>query len=110
MSDEIDEHNTATQQLPNSTLAEEGAPADYSVITEGELLADCNIISTETANAQDTTSKEVTPGDYSVITEAPDTSNEGLVYSAVVVKDGKRTTVKTMTTTENDDSEQTDTD
>ena len=110
MSDKIDEHNTATQQLPNSTLAEEGAAVDYSVITEGELLAECNIISTETANAQDTTSKEVTPDDYSVITEAPDTSNEGLVYSAVVVKDGKRTTVKTMTTTENDDSEQTDTD
>ena len=34
--------------------------------------------------------------EYSVITEATNnTSNEGLVYSAVVVKDGKKTTVKT---------------
>ena len=34
---------------------------------------------------------------------APDTSNEGLVYSAVVVKDGKKTTVKAMDTTQNSD-------
>ena len=33
--------------------------------------------------------------EYSTISDA-DTSNEGLVYSAVVVKDGKKTTVKTI--------------
>ena len=58
-----------------STLAEEGAPADYSTIVD----------------------KEAPAGEYSEIQQpAPDTSNEGLVYSAVVVKDGKKTTVKTM--------------
>ena len=69
------QHNTTTQQLPPpiySTLAEGGAPADYSVITE-----------------------------------ARDTSDGGMVYSTVVRKDGKKTTVKTMTTTQNEDSEQT---
>ena len=58
------QHNTTTQQLPPpiySTLAEGGAPADYS--------------------------------------ETQDTSNEGLVYSTVVVKDGKKTTVKTTAQT-----------
>ena len=39
--------------------------------------------------------------------ETPDTSNEGLVYSAVVVKDGKKTTVKTMATPQDEDTEQT---
>ena len=61
------QHNTTTQQLPPpiySTLAEGGAPADYSVITE-----------------------------------ARDTSDGGMVYSAVVVKDGKKTTVKTTAQT-----------
>ena len=69
------QHNTTTQQLPPpiySTLAEGGAPADYSVITE-----------------------------------ARDTSDGGMVYSTVVRKDGKKTTVKTMTTTQNEDNEQT---
>ena len=57
-----------------STLAEEGAPADYSTIVD----------------------KEAPASEYSEIQQpAPDTSNEGLVYSAVVVKDGKKTTVKT---------------
>ena len=60
-----------------STLAEEGAPADYSTIVD----------------------KEAPAGEYSEIQPRP---NEGLVYSAVVVKDGKKTTVKTMATTENE--------
>ena len=42
-----------------------------------------------------------------MITETRDTSDGGMVYSAVVRKDGKKTTVKTMTTTQNEDSEQT---
>ena len=40
-------HNTTTQQLPPpiySTLAEGGAPADYSVITEKERLAGYTMI------------------------------------------------------------------
>ena len=54
-----------------STLAEEGAPADYSTIVD----------------------KEAPASEYSEIQQpAPDTSNEGLIYSAVVVKDGKKTT------------------
>ena len=48
-----------------STLAEVGAPADYSTIVD----------------------KEAPAGEYSEIQPASDTSNEGLVYSAVVVKD-----------------------
>ena len=39
--------------------------------------------------------------------ETPETSNEGFVYSAVVVKDGKKTTVKTMATPQDEDTEQT---
>ena len=42
-----------------------------------------------------------------MITETRDTSDGGMVYSAEVRKDGKKTTVKTMTTTQNEDSEQT---
>ena len=69
-----------------STLAEGGAPADYSTIVDKEALA----------------------GEYSEIQQpAPDTSNEGLVYSAVVVKDGKKTTVKTMATTQNEQTSST---
>ena len=37
----------------------------------------------------------------------PDTSIEGLVYSAVVVKDSKKTTVKTMATTQNEQTSST---
>ena len=95
------QHNTTTQQLPPpiySTLAEGGAPADYSVITERERLAGYSMIGDITP-VRDKTSKEEIPGDYSFIVEttaqngvlddsqqqpAPDTSNEGLVYSAVV--------------------------
>ena len=93
--------HTTTQQLPPpiySTLAEGGAPADYSVITERERLAGYSMIGDITP-VRDKTSKEEIPGDYSFIVEttaqngvlddsqqqpAPDTSNEGLVYSAVV--------------------------
>ena len=69
-----------------STLAEGGAPADYSTIVD----------------------KEAPASEYSEIQQpAPDTSNEGLVYSAVVVKDGKKTTVKTMVTTQNEQTSST---
>ena len=39
------------------------------------------------------------PADYSVITETQDTSDGGMVYSTAVVKDGKKTTVKTTAQT-----------
>ena len=118
------QYNTTTQQLPPpiySTLAEGGAPADYSVITERELLAGYSMIG-DTAKILNQTSKEETPGDYSIIklcednhthhghTAPPpiyntlaeggapaDYSNEiqdtSDVYSAVVCKNGKKTTV-----------------
>ena len=41
------------------------------------------------------THHEGAPADYSVINETQDTSDGGMVYSAVVRKDGKKTTVKT---------------
>ena len=125
------QHNTTTQQLPPpiySTLAEGGAPADYSVITERERNAGYTMIG-DIAKIPDVRSKEETigdysiielcednhthhghtapppiystlaeggaPADYSVITEIQDTSDGGMVYSAVVRKDGKKTTVKT---------------
>ena len=137
------QHNTTTQQLPPpiySTLAEGGAPADYSVITEREHLAGYTVIG-DIAKIPAVRSKEETigdysiielcddnhthhghtapppiystlaeggaPADYSVITETQDTSDGGMVYSAVVRKDGKKTTVKT--TAQNgvlDDSQQ----
>ena len=99
-----EQYNTTTQQLPTpiySTLAcfEGGAPADYSVITETQLFAEYSMIG-DTVNVQDKVTKEETPADYSMITEAQldtldiqDTSDGGMVYSAVVVKDGKKTTV-----------------
>ena len=125
------QHNTTTQQLPPpiySTLAEGGAPADYSVITERERLAGYTMIGDIAKVPHETFEKETTgdysvielcednhtrhghtapppiystlaeggaPADYSVITETQDTSDGGMVYSAVVRKDGKKTTVIT---------------
>ena len=137
------QHNTTTQQLPPpiySTLAEGGAPADYSVITERERSAGYTMIG-DIAKIPDVRSKEETigdysiielcddnhthhghtasppiystlaeggaPADYSMITEIQETSDGGMVYSAVVRKDDKKTTVKT--TAQNgvlDDSQQ----
>ena len=64
-------------------------PGEY---TEEEQLAGYSAIVIGDTTA--TTKKEI-PAGYSVITKAPDTSNEGLVYSAVVRQDGIKTTVKT---------------
>ena len=129
------QHNTTTQQLPPpiySTLAEGGAPADYSVITERERLAGYTMIGDTAKVPHETFEKETTgdysvielcednhtypghtapppiystlaeggaPADYSVITEPQDTSDGGMVYSAVVRKDCKKTTVKTTAQT-----------
>ena len=62
--------------------------AGYSVITNEEQLASYSVIGDTT-----TTTKEEIPAGYSVITQ--DASNDGLVYSAVVRRDGIKTTVKT---------------
>ena len=80
-----------TNTLPYSTEGE--APTgDYSVISEKEQLAGYSAIG-DTAK----TVKEVTPtADNNVTTETQDASIEGLVYSAVVRQDGKKTTVKTL--------------
>ena len=77
---------THSNTLPYSTEGE--APGEYSVISEKEQLAAIG----DTAE----TAKEVTPtADNSVTTETQDASIKGLVYSAVVRQDGKKTTVKT---------------
>ena len=78
-------HNGHTAPPPIYSTLAEGAPADYSTIVD----------------------KEAPANEYSEIQPASDTSNEGLVYSAVVVKDGKKTTVKTMDTTQNEQTSST---
>ena len=78
-------HNGHTAPPPIYSTLAEGAPADYSTIVD----------------------KEASASEYSEIQPASDISNGGLVYSAVVRKDGKKTTVKT--TAQNgvlDDSQQ----
>ena len=103
-----DNGHITSHQLPPpiySTLAEErGATDEYTVITERDRLAGYGMIG-DTTNVQDkeeapayysTVPEGAAPCKYSVITEATNnTNNEGLVYSAVVRKDGKKTTVKT---------------
>ena len=64
-------------------------PGDY---TEEEQLAGYSAI---VIGDTTTTTKEEIPAGYSVITKTPDTSNDGVVYSAVVRQDGIKTTVKT---------------
>ena len=87
-----------------STLAEGGAPADYSVITETQDTSDGGMVYSAVIrkDGKKTTVKTTAQNgvlDNSQQQPAPDTSNEGLVYSAVVVKDGKKTTVKTTAQT-----------
>ena len=87
-----------------STLAEGGAPADYSVITETQDTSDGGMVYSAVVrkDGKKTTVKTTSKNgvlDDSQQQPAPDTSNEGLVYSAVVIKDGKKTTVKTTAQT-----------
>ena len=112
--------NTTILPVPPiySTLAE--THGDYSMITEEEQLAGYSAISdTVTSTGHYTTigsrddglynhthhghtapppvystlaEGETTTGGYSVITEAQDTSDGGMVYSAVVRQDGMKTT------------------
>ena len=109
------QHNTTTQQLPPpiySTLAEGGAPADYSVITETQDTSDGGMVYSAVVRKDGKKTTVKTTAQNGVLDDsqqqpAPDTSNEGLVYSAVVVKDGKKTTVKTMTITQNEQTSST---
>ena len=63
----------AEEETPTYYSNEVNNPAYYSTITEGGA-----------------------PAEYSTIADKEAPGNEGLVYSAVVVKDGKKTTVKTI--------------
>ena len=104
--------NGHTHQLPSppvySTLADERDTNDD--ITERDRLAGYAMIGDHTANDKEEdpayySTAGAVPSEYSGITEATNnTSNEGLVYSAVVVKDGKKTTVKTMATPQDEDT------
>ena len=101
------QYNTTIQQLPPpiySTLAEGGAPADYSVITETQDTGDGGMVYSAVVRKDGKKTTVKTTAHNEVLDDsqqqpAPDTSNEGLVYSAVVVKDGKKTTVKTTAQT-----------
>ena len=94
---------THSNTLPYSTEGE--APGEYSVISEKEQLAGYSAIG-DTAK----TAKEVTPTvDNSMITETQDASIEGLVYSAVIRQDGKKTTVKTTAVLDGSQQQQPDT-
>ena len=88
----------------NTVSTEEGAPADYSVITDIDTpTKDSTIqIDNNPAYLYSTVDKRAPQ-----IPKTQDTSDGGMVYSAVVRKDGKKTTVKT--TAQNgvlDDSQQ----
>ena len=74
-----------------STLAEGGAPADYSVITETQDTSDGGMVYSAVVRKDGKKTITAQNGvlDDSQQQPAPDTSNEGLVYSAVVVKNGK---------------------
>ena len=81
---------THSNTLPYSTV---GDTPGYSVISEKEQLAGYSAIGDTAKTAKE---EETPTADNSVTTETQDTSNEGLVYSAVVRQDGKKTTVKTL--------------
>ena len=104
-------YSQATTPQPHiySTLTEPPA-GEYTEITDDEQLAGYSAISNATAGACDDrlyshthhgptappTMGGINNADYSaIITKTPDTSNDGLVYSAVVRQDGIKTTVKT---------------
>ena len=106
-------YSQATTPQPHiySTLPE--SPGEYTEIIDEEQLAGYSAISNTatyaTAGACDdglydhthheptapSTMGGINNAGYSVVTKTPDTSNDGLVYSAVVRQDGIKTTVKT---------------
>ena len=126
-----DEYSVITDKPRASMIPVEANPAYrvYSTVEDAEATSSQYSVVTETSKPSAMTSDEDTrlyshsshghttthqlpaPSVYSTLAEqrddTPDTSNEGLVYSAVVVKDGKKTTVKTMATPQDEDTEQT---
>ena len=103
-------HTAPPPIYSTSTLAEGGAPADYSVITETQDTSDGGMVYSAVVHKDGKTVKTTAQNgvlDDSQQQPAPDTSIEGLVYSAVVVKDSKKTTVKTMATTQNEQTSST---
>ena len=88
-SDNSEQYNHTTHDitLPYSTVP---TPGEYSEITDEKQLAGYSAID----DTNKTTNEEIPDVNYSVINEEKDASIEGLVYSAVVSQDGKKTTVK----------------
>ena len=85
---ELYNHTRHDITLPYSTVP---LPGEYSVITDEKQLAGSSAID----DTNKTTKEEIPDVNYRVIDGKKDTSNAGLVYSAVVVQDGTKTTVKT---------------
>ena len=94
---ELYNHTTHINTTPCNTVP---SPGEYSEITDEEQLAGYSVIDGTTK----TNNEEIPDVNYSVINEEKDASIEGLVYSAVVSQDGKKTTVKTTAVI--DDSQQ----
>ena len=67
------------------------SPGEYSEITDKEQLAGYSVID----DTNRTTYEEIPDVNYSVINGENDASIKGLVYSAVVYQDSKKTYVKT---------------
>ena len=80
-----------------STLAEEGAPADYSMITETQDTSDGGMVYSAVVHkdGKKTTVKTTAQTSSTSDTVQPVDVIEGMVYSAVICQDGRKTTVKT---------------
>ena len=94
---ELYSHTTHINTTPCNTVP---PPGEYSEITDKEQLAGYSVID----DTNKKTYEEIPHANYSVINEEKDASIEGLVYSAVISQDGKKTTVKTTAVL--DDSQQ----
>ena len=98
-------HNGQSDIHTYDTLAKKEVPVDYTKTPTKP--CDDDGLYDHTHRQHNTTTQQLpppiystlaeggAPADYNVITETKDTSDGGMVYSAVVCKDGKKTTVKT---------------
>ena len=93
----------STLTKPHGEITEEEQLAGYSAISNTATYVTASTTGasddmynhTHHGNIAPPTMGDINNAGYSVITKTPDTSNEGLVYSSVVVKDGFETTVET---------------
>ena len=85
---ELYNHTTHINATPSNTVP---SPGEYSETTDKEQFAGYSVID----DTNKTTYEEIPHANYSVINEENDASIEGLVYSAVVYQDSKKTCVKT---------------